>query len=121
MSRSRSKGKRGERAAKLLLLERDFEVHQNRAGEEGEDFAAYKDGKRWSVEVKHTQSLLPSMFTQCLKNAKKFDRMLMWRPSHWQMPANLWVVFIWERGCVGRVAVWYSNGGGCDDTQGTAR
>ena len=111
-SRSRSKGGRGERAAGDLLRERDYEVHRTRAGEGGEDFAAYKDGKRWSVEVKNTQSLMFAAFCQCRKNALKHDRMLMWHPSGWGMPGNLWLVFMWEKGGQGKVERWFANGGG---------
>lgn len=113
---SRSKGKRGECAAKKVLIEQGYEVHQNRAGEDGEDFAAYKDGKRYSVEVKNTQALLHSMCMQTKKNAGKNDRLLMWHPSHWDMPGNLWVVFIWRNGEKGRVVSWYGNGGAVCDT-----
>ena len=94
---SRRKGCRGETAAKHLLTERDYECVHNR--DAGCDFVALKGGKAWAVEVKHTASLMHSAYTQCRDDAKG-ARMLMWKPSRWGLPANLWIVFEWPEGSV---------------------
>jgi hypothetical protein len=108
---SRSKGKRGEAAAKRLLIERGYEVMARPRGESGDDFLAIRDGKAYSVECKHTQNLMLSHFIQCRENAHGKARFLMWRPSHWGFPSNLWVVCSWD-GREATIQVWHANGGG---------
>lgn len=108
-STSRSKGKRGERAAKMLLMERDYEVFPRPRGEAGDDFHAIKDGKQYSVEVKCTRSLNHSMWAQCKRNAGKHNRMLMWHPSGWDFAGDYWLVFIWNKGEQARVVAWRAN------------
>ncbi len=105
---SRSKGKRGERAAKLLLLDRDYEVFPRPRGEAGDDFTAIRDGKMYSVEVKHTKSLTAAMFAQCKRQADGKSRMLMWHATGADWPADMFLVFIWERGTELEVRAWRS-------------
>lgn len=107
---SRSKGSRGESAAKRLFEERDYMVLPTPHGAHGDDFKIVKDGTVASVEVKNTCSLLLSMFLQAKRNAGELTRVLAWHPSRWQMPGNLWVLFWWERGeKYGDVRVWRAN------------
>ena len=104
---ARRKGKIGESAAKRLLTERGYEVMQRPRGEAGDDFLAVAGGKSWSVEVKHTQNAMLAHFLQCRENAHGKPRMLMWRPSHWGLPGNLWIVFVYDGEAT--VKVWRAN------------
>jgi hypothetical protein len=107
----RAKGKAGERAAKLLFQERDWEVHGRPRGEAGDDFTAIDPkGKVWSVEVKNTKSVMFNMLCQAKRNCpKNRGFILCWHPSQWGMPANLWVLFIYPRGERPYVRAWYCN------------
>jgi hypothetical protein len=111
---SRSKGCRGEAAAKRLFCERDWEVFASARGESTHDFLALdKTGEAWSCEVKNTCGLALSYYAQCLRNAGSKGRILAWHPSRWNLPGNLWVLFLWPRGeRYGNVQVWHANGGG---------
>lgn len=112
---ARSKGQRGEAAAKRLFCERDYEVLPTPRGAGGDDFKAIcpKTGEVVSVEVKNTASLLFGYFTQCKGNAGAKTRCLAWHPSRWNMAGNLWLLFWWPRDeKYGNVQVWTANGGG---------
>ena len=107
---SRSKGKKGERSARLLFEERDYQVFPRPRGEAGDDFTVIApDGQQFSVEIKNTRSLNHSMWCQCKRNAGKHNRILCWHPSGWDFAANAWVLFIWRKGEQGRVVVWKGN------------
>ena len=75
MSRSqRDKGRRGERCAELLLLDRDYiDVQRLPCGREGPDIICYDDkGTRWVVEVKNRAVIAMRDFRkQCRSNAQK--------------------------------------------------
>jgi hypothetical protein len=88
---------------------RDWQVFPRPRGESGDDMTVMKDGKAYSVEVKHTKSLLYDMFVQCRRQAPKSSRILAWHPSGWGLPADLWVLIWWERGAEGTVKVWRSS------------
>jgi Holliday junction resolvase-like predicted endonuclease len=102
---SRSKGARGESAARRLLEERGYELHHNR--DAGHDFLVLdKNGKAISVEIKNTASLLHAAYDQCKENAHGKPRMLLWHASGWGMGGKTWLCFKWPEGSV---HVWKAN------------
>ena len=109
---ARDKGKRGERAAKLLFEDRDWEIHTRPRGEPGDDFTAIDPaGKVWSVEVKNTKSLNHSHICQGRRNCPKNRGLILcWHPSSWGMPANLWVLFFYPKGEPAFVRSWMGKG-----------
>ena len=71
----RSKGRRGERRAELMLLDRDYtELMRNPCGKNGHDITAKApDGKFLAIEVKnHVIWNWTAFMTQAKDNAKKF-------------------------------------------------
>lgn len=79
-SRSRDKGKRGERAAKNLLTERDYTIlADTTAGLSTDDLVVQSPGGEIiSVEIKNTKQIdLPAYIKQARTNAKKLAWMLM--------------------------------------------
>ena len=71
---SRSKGKRGEAAARNLLVDRDFTIIANTAdGSEVEDIiASSPEGKVYSIEVKNNKLInVPAVRKQAMQNAAK--------------------------------------------------
>jgi len=69
---ARSKGRRGETAAKLLLTGRDWAVHDLTAGLASADLIAVDpDGKTWAVEVKSTTAITAVHRKQAMEQAKK--------------------------------------------------
>lgn len=107
---SKSKGKTGERKAKEILEEKGWLVASTEIqGLAGDDiFARDNDGVWWSIEVKHTKSLMVKYLQQAreqsterlqsvrdeLKKNQSMTKelgisycernyMVMWLPSHW--------------------------------------
>jgi len=106
---SRRKGKHGEQAVRQLFEKRGWQVYPRPRGERGDDMTVISSGeypKTYSVEVKNTKGLAYDMYAQCRRQAKKANRILAWHPSGWALPANLWVLFVWERGRPADVWVW---------------
>ena len=80
---SRSKGKRGEAAARLLLQERDFEVHDLTDGASCADFVAMRAGKTYMVEVKNTASIdVPRFVSQARSNCGRHGRWMLFAHLH---------------------------------------
>ena len=79
MTNSRSKGRRGESAAKRLLAERDWTIlADTTAGVSSCDLVASKGGVVFSVEVKNREIIHPCDFrSQAMRNATKGTRW-MW-------------------------------------------
>jgi len=70
--RERNKGRRGQRAAKTLLGDRDYVVIETNAGEAVEDLIAEKDGESWCVEVKNHKLInIPKFLAQARAQAAK--------------------------------------------------
>ena len=90
-NKSRSKGKRGNLAAKMLLQSRDWLVSDLAEGISCEDLVATDpDGRTWSIEVKNTKNLMEAYIFQAKDQARrrKLPWMLMWhRPQ-----SNNWFV-----------------------------
>lgn len=100
---SRNKGKTGERAVRDGLKAQGFDVFPRPRGEAGDDFTVIdrSTGRVYSVEVKNTNSLEHSYFRQCKAQAKaegRENRMLFWGHPNWEMEADSWDVFVWEKG-----------------------
>ena len=79
---NRDRGKRGEKAARELLADRDWVILANTAdGSKVEDMIVNSpDGKIYSVEVKNTKQInIPAVLKQSRENAskKKLDWMIM--------------------------------------------
>lgn len=77
---TRSKGRRGETEAKLLLESRDWVVWDLTAGLATEDLIANDpDGKGWIIEVKNTTAITMAHRKQAMDQAKarKMPWMLM--------------------------------------------
>lgn len=76
---SRDKGRRGERTAKLLLQDRDYEIlADTTAGLSTDDLLVQKDGHIYSVEVKNNKLIdIPKFTAQARQNAKKRPWMLL--------------------------------------------
>jgi len=77
---SRDKGKRGERAAKDLLTERDWTIlADTTAGLSTDDLVCQDpDGRVVSVEVKNTKMInVPAFVSQARENAKKNPWLLL--------------------------------------------
>ena len=82
-NKSRSKGRRGESAAKDLLTSRDWVVADLTSGLKSEDLLATDpDGKLWSVEVKNTLDILKKHRDQAQENAKK-------RKANWMLISHI--------------------------------
>lgn len=74
---SRDKGRKGQREAKNVLQDRDFNVIETNSGTSVEDFVAIDpDGKAWAVEVKNTVSITTAHRAQAMTQAKA--RRLPW-------------------------------------------
>ena len=76
----RSKGRRGQLAARQLLESRDWSCAELNGGTSVEDFIAVDpDGKSWAVEVKNTKAITTTHRTQAMKQAtsRKLPWMLM--------------------------------------------
>lgn len=99
-SRSRSKGRRGESAAKRLLIERDWTMlADTTAGVSECDLVASKGGIVFAIEVKNREIIHPSEFrAQAIRNTKK--------GTHWMWLAKIAGTRSWlverqgERPCV---------------------
>lgn len=77
-NRSRSRGKRGESLARLLLSERDYDVDDLTDGTSCADFIAVKHGRVYAVEVKCHKSInLPEFLSQARKQAGRKRWMLL--------------------------------------------
>ncbi len=77
---AREKGRRGERVAKLLLADRDWQIlADTTAGLSTDDLVCMSpDGKVVSVEVKNCKQIdVPAFVRQARTNAKKNAWMLM--------------------------------------------
>ena len=101
---SRSKGRRGETAAKRLLEERDYSVEDLSAGIASCDLLAIKDGHVWACEVKNRDIInLRDFRKQARANAKKGTR--------WMLMCKLADTSSWyiERQGL-RPAVWHERG-----------
>jgi hypothetical protein len=77
--RSRTKGRRGETEAKLLMQDRDWDVADLTSGISAEDFwATDTNGVTWSVEVKNRKLINIREFkAQAIRNAGKKPWMVM--------------------------------------------
>lgn len=100
---SRDKGRRGQTAAKALLTSRDWTIAELAAGIDSEDLLAIDpSGTLWCVEVKNTQSLLPTHFKQAQEQAKRRRQrwMLMWkRPrGSWHIYRQGYTDITWSSG-----------------------
>lgn len=74
---SRDKGRRGQRAAQSLLIQRDWTVAELNAGTAVEDLIATDvSGKAWSVEVKNTAGITTAHRAQAMAQAQ--ERRLPW-------------------------------------------
>ena len=69
----RSKGRRGQQAARELLTGRDWSVAELNAGTAAEDFWACEllTGRTYSVEVKNTMSITTAHRKQCMEQAAR--------------------------------------------------
>lgn len=78
-SRSRSKGRRGETAAKRLLQERDWDIlADTAAGISCADLFASRGGITYAVEVKNLEVIHPGKFRkQAIKNTPKSCRWMV--------------------------------------------
>ena len=106
---TRNKGRKGEREAKALLLDRDYAIlADTTAGLETDDLVVQgPDGTVYSVEVKNTKQIdIPSFRTQAIKNAKKTPWMLLCRIDR----EGCWLVL--RRGKF--PVVWHDKGGADD-------
>lgn len=77
---SRSKGRRGETAAKCLLADRDYTIlADTSAGLSTDDLVVQSpDGKVFSVEVKNTRLIdVPKFRAQAIRNAKRNSWLLL--------------------------------------------
>ena len=74
----RDKGRRGQRACRRLLEDRDFSVHELNAGTSVADFLAIDDmGRTFSVEVKNTVSINVRAFrSQAISQAGKLPYLI---------------------------------------------
>lgn len=92
MSKSqRDKGAKGQRAAKALLLDRDYTIDQITAGISTEDFIATDlDGNAWSVEVKNCKTLTEAHVKQAQEQARK--RKLPWMLMQKLSGSRSWLV-----------------------------
>ena len=96
-SKSRNKGKRGERAARDLLGDNDWNILANTAdGDECEDIIAiYPSDKLYSIEVKNRKVIdMPSFKKQASTNAKK--KKLSWMVMAKIEGSSSWL--IWKQG-----------------------
>jgi predicted RecB family endonuclease len=96
-SRSRSKGKRGERIARDLLGDKDWVVLANTAdGVECEDIIANcPSGKTYSIEVKNRKAIDMTAFKkQASNNSKK--KKLLWMVMAKIEGSSSWL--IWKQG-----------------------
>ena len=84
-SRSRSKGRRGETAAKHLLMERDYTILADlAAGIASCDLlASDPNGGLWSCEVKNRESIpVKEAWEQACKNAQKGTKAMLLAKIH---------------------------------------
>jgi len=88
---SRSKGRRGETAAKHLLTQRDWVVHDLSAGLASADLlAADPSGRIWAVEVKATASITTAHRQQAMEQGRKAK--LPWMLLSMIHGAGCWLV-----------------------------
>jgi len=105
---SRSKGKRGERKARELLSDKDWNILANTAdGEECEDIIAMCPNDRlYSIEVKNRKAIDVTAFKkQASNNAKKKE--LLWMIMAKIEGSRSWL--IWRQG--ERPIVWHEKEG----------
>jgi Holliday junction resolvase len=103
---TRNKGRKGEREAKALLLDRDFTILADTSAGLATDDLIVQDhnGKVYSVEVKNTKSVnVPLYISQARKNSKKNDWMLLCKLDR----SSSWLVFQKNKVPV----VWHTKGG----------
>jgi hypothetical protein len=99
-NKSRRSGKTGEREAKKVLLDRDWEVDDLTDGTSCADFiATTKTGKVYAVEVKHHKSInIPAFVSQARSQAGRKRWLLMahiYGTSSWlvygaDIPPTVW-------------------------------
>ena len=98
---SRSKGRKGETDARLLLEERDYTCEDLSAGRSSCDILALKDGVAWAVEVKDQVSIrMYDYRKQARANAKKGMR--------WMVMAHICGTRSWlveKQGC--KPTIWH--------------
>ena len=103
---SRSKGSRGQTAAKHLLQDRDWQVIPTSAGYDSEDFCCLNPqtgGALWAVEVKMCKLIdIPKFVRQAQQQAKR--RKAMWMLMCHVHGTKSWLVMrqgdkptIWEQ------------------------
>lgn len=103
---ARSKGRRGESAAKMLLTSRDWAVHDLTAGLATADLIAVDPhGKTWCVEVKATSSIaVVAHRRQAMEQGKRAR--LPWMLMSMVQGTGVWLVqrqgfdpVIWKHAC----------------------
>lgn len=99
---SRDKGKRGERTAKAMLIERGYIIlADTTAGLSTDDLVVERDGIILSVEVKNTKQIdIPAFVKQARTNAKKNHWLLMMHldsTSTWLVMGSMRVPVCWHQ------------------------
>jgi Holliday junction resolvase-like predicted endonuclease len=81
--KSRNKGRKGQREARLLLESRDYMVVELNSGTAVEDMLMIDlDGVTWAVEVKNTKSITVEQRKQAMEQAKN-------RKARWMLMSKI--------------------------------